>query len=147
VLAVQRRVGLSVREDMKPISLSHQKQRFEQQQQAHGERKTRLQSEEARYTVILHHPRKKLGMTINEYCLADAVHKLSGTRSMVPGWCYASKEHLAESLGFSRRSIHNMINSLKGKGILEVQQGTGYLRTSELWHDSVEIFRDKVFGQ
>src|SRR6185503_7232336 len=119
--------GLSVREDMKPISLGHQKQRLDQQQQAQTERRTRLQSEEARYTVILHHPRKKLGMTINEYCLADTVHKLSSGRSMVPGWCYASKEHLAESLGFSRRSIHNMINSLKGKGILEVQQGTGYL--------------------
>jgi hypothetical protein len=132
---------------MKPISLSHQTQRLQQQQQAHGERKTRLQSEEARYTVILHHPRKKLGMTINEYCLADTVHKLSGTRSMVPGWCYASKEHLAESLGFSPRSIHNMINSLKGKGILEVQQGTGYLQTTQLWHDSIEVFRDKLFSQ
>jgi hypothetical protein len=132
---------------MKPISLSAQKLRLQQQQQGQAERKSRLQSEEARYTVILHHPRKKLGMTINEYCLADTVHKLSGTRSMVPGWCYASKEHLAESLGFSRRSIHNMINSLKGKSILEVQQATGYLRTTELWHDSIEVFRDKLFNQ
>ena len=147
MLALQQRVGLSPREDMKPISLGHQRQRLEQQHQAQTERKTRLQSEEARYTVILHHPRKKLGMTINEYCLADTVHKLSGTRSMVPGWCYASKEHLAESLGFSRRSIHNMINSLKGKDILEVQQGTGYLRTTERWHDSIEVFRDKLFNQ
>jgi uncharacterized membrane-anchored protein len=71
MLAVQRRVGLSVREGMKPISLGYQRQRLDQQQQAQTERKTRLQSEEARYTVILHYPRKKLGMTINEYCLAD----------------------------------------------------------------------------
>jgi biotin operon repressor len=127
--------------------LSPVQQRLAQQERKQSERKGRLQSEEARYTVILHHPRKKLGMTINEYCLADTVHKLSSSRSMVPGWCYASKEHLAESLGFSRRSIHNMINSLKGKGILEVQQGTGYLQTTELWHESVEVFRDKVFGQ
>ena len=131
---------------MKPISLSAQKLRLEHQQQANGERKTRLQGEEARYTVILHHPRKKLGMTINEYCLADTVHKLSSSRSAIPGWCYASKEHLAESLGFSRRSIHNMINSLKGKRIVEVQQGTGYLRTTELWHKSIEVFRDKLFS-
>ena len=132
---------------MKPISLSAQKVRLEYQQQAQTQRKTRLQSEEARYTVILHHPRKKLDMTINEYCLADTAHKLSSTRSMVPGWCYASKEHLAESLGFSRRSIHNMINSLKGKGILEVQPETGYLRTTDLWHESIEVFRDKLFSQ
>jgi len=66
---------------------------------------------------------------------------------MVPGWCYASKEHLAEGLGFTRRSIHNMINSLKAKGILESQEGTGYLRTTELWRDAVEVFKDRVFGQ
>jgi hypothetical protein len=134
---------------MKPVSdfARAQRQRFDGYEKARAERKTRLQSEEARYTVILHHPRKKLGMTINEYCFADTVNKLSSGRSMVPGWCYASKEHLAESLGFSRRSIHNMINSLKRKGILEAQEGTGYLRTSDLWHESVEVFRDKVFGQ
>jgi CRP-like cAMP-binding protein len=132
---------------MKPIDFNDQRRRLGQQQEANSRRKTRLQSEEARYTVILHHPRKKLGMTINEYCFADTVHKLSSGRSMVPGWCYASKEHLAESLGFSRRSIHNMINSLKRKGIVEAQEGTGYLRTSDLWHESVEIFRDKMFGQ
>jgi hypothetical protein len=105
------------------------------------------QSEEARYTVILHHPRKQLGVTINEYCLADAVHKLSGSRSQVPGWCYASKEHLADSLGFSRRSIHNMINSLKARDVLEIQEGTGYLRTTERWIETVEVFRDKVFAR
>jgi hypothetical protein len=134
---------------MKPITahIPQAQQRFARQEQAHKERKTRLQSEEARYTVILHHPRKQLGATINEYCLADTVHKLSGSRSMVPGWCYASKEHLADSLGFSRRSIHNMINSLKSKNVLEVQEGTGYLRTTEHWIHTVEIFRDKVFGR
>jgi hypothetical protein len=36
-----------------------------------------------------------------------------------------------------------MIQSLKGKGILEAQEGTDYLRTTELWHDSIEVFRDK----
>ena len=110
---------------MKPIGTHFPRvqHRLGQQEQAQKERKTRLQTEEARYTVILHHPRKQLAVTINEYCLADAVHKLSGSRSMVPGWCYASKEHLADSLGFSRRSIHNMINSLKGKNVLEVEEG------------------------
>jgi hypothetical protein len=134
---------------MKPIAanLHRTSERIDGYQRAHTERRSRLQSEEARYTVILHHPRKKLGMTINEYCMADTVHKLSSNRSHVPGWCYASKEHLAESLGFSRRSIHNMINSLKKKDILEVQDGTGYLRTTVLWQESVEVFRDKVFGQ
>jgi len=74
------------------------------------------------------------------------VHKLSGNRSMVPGWCYASKDHLAESLGFTRRGIQKMVRRLKDKGILEAQEGTDYLRTTELWYESVEVFRDKMFG-
>src|SRR5262245_40816463 len=133
---------------MKPIAanLARTSERIDGYHRAHAERKTRLQSEEARYTVILHHPRKQLGITVSEYCLCHAVHKLSGNRSMVPGWYFASKEHLGQSLGFTRRGIQKMIKSLKGKGILEAQEGTEYLRTTELWHDSIEVFRDKVFG-
>lgn len=110
------------------------------------ERNKRLQSEEARYTLVLHSARKKLGITINEYCLADTIHKLSSNRSSVPGWCYASKAHLGTSLGFSRRSIHNMVTKLKTGGIVEVQEGTGYLRTTDTWRDAVEIVRARVFG-
>jgi hypothetical protein len=132
---------------MQPISLSNARQRLDHHQRARAERKTRLQTEEARYTVILHHPRKQLGLTINEYCLADTVHKLSGNRSIVPGWCYASKDNLADGISITRRGIHKMINRLKDKGILEVQEGTGYLRTTEIWRETVEIFKDKFFSQ
>jgi len=90
-------------------------------QQVQTERKTRLQSPEARYTVILHGPRDVLDISVSECCVTDAVHKLSGNRSMVPGWCYASKDHLAESLGFTRRGIQKMIRRLKDKGVLEEQ--------------------------
>ncbi len=106
----------------------------------------RLQSEEARYTLVLHSARKKLGITINEYCLADTIQKLSGNRSLVPGWCYASKEHLGHALGVSRRSIHNMIDSMKKKKVVEVDSDTGYLRTTDLWRFHVEVTKDRVFG-
>src|SRR2546430_9879188 len=105
---------------MHQISLSNVAQPVSAQRQAFVQRRKRLQGEEARYTLILHSARKHLDITINEYCLADTVHKLSSNRSNVPGWCYAAKEHLGATLGLSRRSIHNMINSLKGKDILEV---------------------------
>lgn len=121
-------------------------ERLEKAREKALQRKRRLQGEEARYTVILHAARKKLGITINEYCLADTVHKLSSNRSSVPGWCYASKEHLGEGLGFSRQSIHNMINSLKEKELLELDESTGYIRTSEKWRAAVEVLRDRVFG-
>lgn len=131
---------------MQPISFRQTSQRIEAGHQQAQQRRKRLQGEEARYTLILHSARKVLDITINEYCLADTVHKLSGNRSNVPGWCYAAKEHLAGTLGLSRRSIHNMINSLKGKGIIEVQEETGYLRTTEAWREAVEVLKTKVFG-
>src|SRR5450631_1094490 len=131
---------------MQPISLHQRAQQLSDQRQAFVQRKKRLAGEEARYTLILHSARKALDITINEYCLADTVHKLSGNRSTVPGWCYASKEHLGSVLGVSRRSIHNMINSLKGRGILELQEDTGYLRTTEVWREAVEVLRTKVFA-
>jgi len=109
-------------------------------------RSKRLQSEEARYTLVLHSARKKLAITINEYCLTDTIHKLSSNRSSVPGWCYASKDHLAKNLGVSRRSIHNMLTSLKKREIVEAQEDTGYLRTTELWRQAVEVVKARVFG-
>ena len=98
---------------MDRISLQRNTRDLSQQYAAHTQRKKRMQGEEARYTLVLHSARKTLHMTINEYCLADTIHKLSGSRSPVPGWCYASKQQLGKSLGFSRQSIHAMINKLK----------------------------------
>jgi len=64
----------------------------------------------------------------------------------VPGWCYASKDRLGTALGFSRRSVHRIIDRLKVKKIVEVDSETGYLRTTELWRRHVEIIKDRVFG-
>ncbi len=110
------------------------------------QRSKRLQSEEARYTFVLHSARKKLGITINEYCLTDTIHKLSSNRSSVPGWCYAAKESLANGLGLSRQSIHTMINKLKKLDLVEVDSETGYVRTTEVWRAEVEVTKDRVFG-
>lgn len=117
-----------------------------QRVEAQNKRKKKLQPEEARYTLVLHSARKQLKITINEYCLADTIHKLSSNRSTVPGWCYAAKEHLGKTLGFSRQSIHTMINKLKKQGLIEVQNDTGYIRTTEAWREAVEVLKNKVFG-
>ena len=121
--------------------------RLNQQFAAGARRRQKLQPEEARYTLVLHSARKSLKITINEYVLADSIHKLSSNRSTVPGWCYASKEHLGKTLGFSRRSIHNMLNSLKKKGLIEIQEENGHLRTTEAWREAVEVLKSRVFGE
>ena len=132
---------------MPRINMGPTAQRIDQARQAGQERRKRLQKEEARYTLILHSARKKLGISIHEYCLADSVHKLSSSHSPVPGWCFASKEQLGQSLGFSRQSIHGMINRLRDGGLVEVQPETGYLRSTQKWRDTVEVTKALVFGE
>ncbi len=125
--------------------LSQKEGQLLQQQEAAAQKRKRFQSEEARYTLVLHKGRKELGITLNEYCLADSINKLSrNPRSPVLGWCYASKEHLAKSLGFSRQSIHSMINNLKKKQIVEVSAETDYLRTTAIWYEKVETLKDRL---
>lgn len=131
---------------MERISLQSSAHRIAQQRTAAQARKRRLQGEEARYTLVLHSARRKLDISINEYCLADTIHKLSGSRSPVPGWCFAAKEQLGANLGVSRQSIHAMINRLKTKGLIEVQPQTGYLCTTNAWRDTVEVMKTQVFG-
>lgn len=131
---------------MQRPSFQHAQQRLDQQRQDYADRRKRLQGQEARYTMILHSARNQLDLSITEYCLADTIHKLSSTHSPVPGWCYASKQHLADNLGLTRRTVHNMLNTLKGKKIVEVEPTTGYLRTTQHWHDTVEILKTKIFA-
>lgn len=131
---------------MERISLQKNARDLSRNFAAFQQRKKKMQAEEARYTLVLHSARKTLQITINEYCLADTIHKLSGSRSPVPGWCYASKEQIGKSLGFSRQSIHSMISKLKKKELIEVQEETGYLRSTDLWRDTVEILKTRVFG-
>lgn len=131
---------------MEKLPLQKSINRLSEQFAASNRRRQKLQPEEARYTLVLHSARKQLKITINEYCLADSINKLSSNRSTMPGWCYASKEHLGKTLGVSRRSIHNMLNSLKKKALIEIQDDTGYLRTTEVWREAVEVLKSRVFG-
>ena len=97
-----------------------------------------------RYTTILHGPREDLYLTITEYVLADIIHTLSTTRSKIPGWCYASKKYLGESIGVSERSVFSLIKHTKEKGVVESHpEHSNLLRTTELWFNTVEVVREK----
>ena len=72
------------------------------------------------YTTIIHRTRIKFGLTVNEYCVADSIYKLSHSK----GWCYASKEYLGKTLGLSKQSIHTILNTLLKKGFVEKEEET-----------------------
>ncbi|NEM96185.1 helix-turn-helix domain-containing protein [Pontibacter burrus] len=93
------------------------------------------------YTTILHEPRKKLGLTLNEYSVAASIYHLSNNpKAPVKGWCSASKEQLANFIGISRRTVCTILNTLLGKGLIERQEETSFLRSSSKWYDEVECF-------
>ena len=92
------------------------------------------------FTTILHDKRKRLGLSLMEYCIADTVYNLSNNpKSPVHGWCYASKEALADILGTTRQTIFTCVNNLIEKGLVEKHEETRYLRTSESWYNNIII--------
>lgn len=86
------------------------------------------------YTTIQHKFRKQHGLKVDEYTLADMVYHLSvKPDSDVPGWCYMSKNSMADELDLSRRTIINIINKLEKNGYLERHEVTKHLRTTKKW--------------
>lgn len=89
------------------------------------------------YTTILHDERKKLHLSMNEYALSSLIYNLASSPNNVhSGWCFASKETMAEYLDLSVRSVYDMIIRLINEGIVE-KNNTSYLRTTSLWYNIV----------
>lgn len=100
------------------------------------------------YTVIIHEAKTRMNLTVNEYVLADSVHKLSGNHSATSGWCHASKAHLARVLGVSERSIFSLLNKLRDSGVVETHPDRpSLLRTTRKWHNTVEVLRARVYSK
>jgi len=92
------------------------------------------------YTITNHVARIALDLSMNEYAVADLVYHLSNNpKSSIPGWCYAAKETMGKMLGLSKKSIHNILNTLLEKEIITKNEETAYLRANELWYQTVVI--------
>jgi len=90
---------------------------------------------------IVHPARKKLSLTVNEYCLADLVYHLSNNPgARIKGWCTASKPDIAETFDLSKRSIINLTNKLIDKGILTKHKNGRYLKTTQIWYDTIVLY-------
>jgi hypothetical protein len=99
-----------------------------------------IMDKQLNYNTILHQSRKKLNLTLMEYCIADSVYHLSNNpKSKVHGWCFASKDHLAMFLGTTKATIFSNLNKLIEKGLVERDEETRYLRTTEKWYEEVII--------
>ena len=87
------------------------------------------------YTNIQHEIRKQFNLSCNEYVLLDMIYHLStNPDSKIKGWCYASKEMLANEIGLSRQAIFNMIEKLSDLNLIEKDFQTRFLKTTEQWN-------------
>ena len=94
------------------------------------------------YTTILHQARQKLNLSLNEYCIADTIYHLQNNpSSKVKGWCYASKKTIGGYIGLTEQSAHSIINSLMERGIIEKDEETRHLRTTNIWYENVILLR------
>ena len=87
----------------------------------------------AAYTNVYHAARKKLKLTFVEYIVADIVSQLSHSTNKAGGWCYMSKDSMAELLDLSRMQIHRIINTLLKQKLIERDPSTTFLRSSPRW--------------
>ena len=99
------------------------------------------------YTTVQHIPRIKLGITMNEYAIANSIYHLSNNYKG-NGWCSSSKEYFAKYFGLSKRSIHTIINKLTDAGLIEKAEfksdkGATQYKTTQLWYDEVVGFSNE----
>lgn len=85
------------------------------------------------YTTILHDKRKELGISTNEYVIADVVYHLSKN-----GKCNAKRTYLASIIGVTRPGLFKIINSLVDKDLIKNNDDNS-LSSTEKWVNKVYI--------
>lgn len=96
------------------------------------------------FTKIDHRVRKLYGLSMNEYAVIDLVYHLSSNpASAYPGWCYASKEYMAESLDISRMSIHSILKKAVDLGLVEKHgEVKNLLRSTTKWYENAYFLQE-----
>jgi len=99
------------------------------------------------YTTILHSVRKELGLSLNEYCIADSIYHLSNNPSgTIVGWCYASKAQLGDNIGITEQAVYPILKKLISLGLVEKNPQTKYLRTTSKWYNMVVLGHSRNFS-
>lgn len=97
----------------------------------------------ARFVTLDFDTRKELGVSMMEYALAERIYFLAFNKgNQFPGWCYASKQTLADELGYSRSGILKAINTLEDKNYIH-KNAQGWISPTQKYHDIVHKVSNK----
>jgi len=100
------------------------------------------------FSIIYHQYRLSHKLSMNEYVICDIIYHLSNNKnSTVSGWCFASKQHLGDMIGLSKRAIIDLLKRLLVSDFLEINEtNTQLLRTTNKW-DEVYLTKNSQFGE
>jgi hypothetical protein len=96
------------------------------------------------YTTVIHPLRKALNLSVNEYCLLEAIRNLANKKKY-NYYCVMSKQGLADGLDVSRRFVHKSISMFLLRGFIE-KNNKGHVRTSDAYNELFDIDNIKVIG-
>ena len=89
-------------------------------------------------TITIDNPvRNKYGLSLIDYCVLKLIYFRSNNQKF-NGWCIQSKPNMAKELGIGRTTTFRSIDTLLEAGLVIKQEGTGYLRHSELFTRELE---------
>jgi hypothetical protein len=89
-----------------------------------------------RFIFIENDFRKKHKLSMPEYALCDMIYHLStNPAAPIKDWCTMTKEHMAEEIGISKKSILNFLEKLIEVGFVEKNEVSKYLRTTAKWNE------------
>lgn len=97
-----------------------------------------------KYIIVFHDIRVKLGLGFQEYCILDIVCRFQQNH-VTPGWCYASKDALAEMLDISTRQLQRYVASLVEKGFI-IRGDSSCLCVTEKWTREINAVDKMSWG-
>lgn len=86
-------------------------------------------------TTFKNEVRVDLGLKNDDYLVALFIQEqMLNQESAIQGWCYASKEQIAQYLGLSRRTITTILKKLHDKGLIEKFAATRFIKTTQKFY-------------
>ncbi len=86
---------------------------------------------------IDHEIRIALGITVNEYMVADFIYNMASNKKY-DGWCRISNNVMSETFGIDRRNIIRIRKRLFDKQLIDVDTKGGSVHTQK-WYDIVVL--------
>ncbi|MDJ1499390.1 hypothetical protein [Xanthocytophaga agilis] len=93
-----------------------------------------------KYTLIYHDLLGHFDISMNEHALMSLIDNFSAQT----GWCYASKVELGKALRLTSRWVFDAITRLEGKGLVEINAESRFLRACPVWKKAIHQCQNQL---